>query len=514
MDEEKWADARSLLDQMSSQSIQPVLIDFGGLAYYSCSFPIKEITVEKPEKYCEVETLERDLNAVMSEDRRKTISFFKKWKSRTKIKRLSRYQEYFNKWLRMFTYRVEKRKRDANQLKNIIAEWRLIVAESKIIKSKARIAQKRCFKIWKRCHKNNDITTSVIKLSNYYLKKSLFKKWKLKKSRKQNSNKRNAVIKFRNDMLVQTSFDTIVEKYLEKTKPLRTEYFKKKQMFDTWKRVFSRSQEFSAKELKVSMEDDIMTSRKFLLLWRRKMKIARKKRVRRTVRNWECFTTHLLDFYKCKFVAAKACERRVFSIMKDTIGRKNMMIKSAVFCAWLQCVDVTRRKKAVQVNTKRWLMYRMLGKWQITFRAVNDIRLMNAVRQTVVNVHLKQTFFYDWLQKATDTITEKNKAALQLRKMQLKRKVFMEWHAYSELINIRAEEHYRKTVLSGAFAIFVQGTIGNKRENEAKAIAFSERKLKQKYMRKFKYLVPEPTDIDLTQMITLFNSGDIRYTLM
>ena len=515
MDDDNWEDARSILDEITSQEIQPVLIDFGGLAFYSCSLPIKAITIDPPKENEDQKTLERDINAAIIFDKKKTASVFGQWRAKSQVRRLSHLQEFFNTWVQSYNYNIHKKARETKQLSELFKEWHIIVCETKLSKLDSKQCQKKAFRIWKGEHKDIAITNKIRKNIGVVKRKAFFKKWKLKTTRKLSQNKRNAVVSKHNKIMVDNAFSLWAEKYYLKTRHPRTEYFRKKESFDTWKKVFARSQSLSAREVQAVYEVNNNVMKHFLFVWRRKTRIIIKKRSRRVTNTWEQFATRLVDFYKCKQVSAKACERRIFSKMKETVGRKNKTIESICFQGWKQCVYTSRKAKAVQENSKKWMLYRYYGKWRITWRAITDIRMMATVRETVVNVHLKQNFFDMWVQRATDSVQNKQNSALRLRKKLLKQKVFRAWHIYTELFQIRAEEHYRRTLLSGAFAIFLHGTIGNNREKEMKAIAFRDRRLKQKYMRNFIYLLPSPQDeCDMTDLISVLNSGDPRFTMI
>ena len=514
MDDDNWEDARSILDQMSSQEIQPVLIDFGGLAYYSCSMPLKSLSIDPPNQYDDVPTLERDINAAILFDNKKTAAYFKQWRAKSQVERFGRYQDYFNTWVRHYNYRVQKKERETKQEMTIFKEWRILVCESKLRKFDYKLSVKRAFRFWKAEHKDIEISSKFTKKVAVLKRRAFFKKWKLKTSRKLSQNKRNAVIEKHQRMILNKTFSFWTEKYYMHTRHLRTDYFLKKLMLDRWKKVFARSQSLSAREVQAVYEVNNNRMKKFLCLWRRRARIVMKKRARRVTNTWEQFATRLVDFYKCKQVTAKYCEKRIFAKMKETIGRKNKVIENICFQGWKQLVYTSRKAKAVQMNRNKWTLYRFFGKWRITWRAVTDVRLMTTVQELVVNVHLKQEFFGRWVQRATDSVTNKQDSAIELRRTLLKTKILRAWHYYTEMLQIRAEEHYRKTLLEGSFAIFIHGTIGNSRENEEKAREFRERKLKQKYMRKFRYLLPSPQDMDLTDLITILNSGDPRYTFL
>lgn len=502
----------------------PVLIDFGGLSYYTCGVPLKPLSIEECAENEDFQTLERDIDILIKFDQKHAAILFQKWRARAKVKRLNHYQEIFNQWHRMYTYRIQKKQHEANLLRNCVREWHLFICEKKTQKVSSKVVMKKCFATWKKQHQIFALTTRINKASSKIKKTIFFKKWKSRLARKREMKKKQAVVNLFKTKALQENFSIWYEKYLAKTRILSTDLHKKKQFFHKWNANFELSQKLSTSEVAVRLEHNRLTQTRFFLVWRRKARISIKKRSRKMVGNWSKFTKNIIKYYQVKQISALYAEKRVFGKMKEhLISIQNVFLQQYIE-KWKRFVDLQKKKKQAIASSQSFTLYRALGRWYITWRAVEDLRLTNTVRETVVNPHLKERFFHEWIRKAQESVDTKRNMAILQRKKSLELKIFKAWHCHVEMLNIRAEEHYNRTLITGAFAIFELGTIGNSRENEIKAEKFREMKLKKKYFKKFrsfkafKPVVPEaPVDNSaLAQIISMLNTdvGMIKASLL
>lgn len=491
---DSWEDACSLLEQLSSVKSDPVLIDFGGLSYYTCGIPIKSSQIEEYADTEDFQTLERDIGAFITFDRKNAQNIFQKWRTKAQFKRLNHYQQIFNQWHRMYVFRIQKKEHEANLLRNYIREWRLYICENKATKASGKIASKRCFLTWKKQHQIFSLTTRINKASAKIKKLIFFKKWKNKLAHKRDMKKKQAVSNLFKNKMVNTCFSLWYEKYLTQTRKLRTNYHHKLQYFKRWNTNFELSQKLSTAAVAVHLEHDRLTQVRFFLVWRRKARISMKKRSRKMVNNWAKFTTEMMKFYQVRQNSAKYAQKRVFGKMKERIVAVQGVFLSQYMEKWKRFVDLQKKKKMVIASTQSFAIYRALGRWYISWRACDDMRLINTVRENVINPHLKERFFTQWVVRAQESVDTKRNMAILQRKKSLEFTVFAAWRHYVAMKSIRAEEHYNKTLMTGAFALFMHGTIGNSRENEIKAAKFREKVLKRKYFRRFRlYKHFEPT---------------------
>ena len=514
-----WDAVCSQLSEMSvaDNRFDSVLVDFGGIALYQCDAkePVKSPISKKvfsAWKLIANASHQREVNfllQIIEFDNFKLRKVFMAFKSKAMERRHNQMAYVMKIWTLLATSKRKERERLQENARKLTHYWRNTAMEHAFLKKIGKIVKRKYLAQWKKQFAILSLLPRVQMRADRVRKRRYLRIWRLKCRVHKRKAAAVKVRELRVNIMLASSFDHWRVLYLQQICRIPKEKMMLRAAFIRWRIAQAKEHKIkeSHKEISESRRDKLM--RRAFVKWTRKLRLNQRKKQKRILGKWARFVVREVKFSVLQCRSSLILMQKVFREMKFVLERRNREVKRDYFAAWELFVMRQKQDRECQNVVRSFALSRTFGRWKMLFERNEESREIAYVRSRVVEVQLKRRMFRTWLDRAIESFKRAQITAIRFRKRKLKQKFFQNWHRHCRMLDTRALESRRTSLLRRAFTGFLDICKEKPAEKATIAEVFHSEVLKRRYFDRLRMIADQkhvPTDDDLDDVIAFLNN--------
>lgn len=407
------------------------------------------------------------------------------------------------------TSKRKERERLQENARKVTHYWRNTAMEHAFLKKIGKIVKRKYLAQWKKQFAILSLLPRVQMRADRVRKRRYLRIWRLKCRIHRRKAAAVKVRELRVNIMLAASFDHWRVLYLQQICRIPKEKMMLRAAFMRWRIAQEKEHKIkeSHKEISESRRDKLM--RRAFVKWTRKLRLNQRKKQKRILGKWARFVVREVKFSVLQCRSSLILMQKVFREMKFVLERRNREIKRDYFAAWELFVMRQKQDRECQNVVRSFALSRTFGRWKMLFERNEESREIAYVRSRVVEVQLKHRMFRTWLDRAIESFKRAQITAIRFRKRKLKQKFFQGWHRHCRMLDTRALESRRTSLLRRAFTGFLDICKEKPAEKATIAEVFHSEVLKRRYFDRLRMIADQkhvPTDDDLDDVIAFLNN--------
>ena len=514
-----WDAVCSQLSEMSvaDNRFDSVLIDFGGIALYQCDAkdPSKNSLSQKvftAWRKLSNKAHEREVNfllEIIEFDTYKLQCLFTKFKNKATHRRHTQMAHALKMWSILAQAKRREREKLQQKARSVAHYWRNTAMEHAFLKKIGKIVKRKYFEQWKKQFNILSLMPRVQMRADRVRKRRYLRLWRIKCRLHRRRAASIKVKEMRVNLAVSSCFDRWRVLYLQQIYRVPREKMMQRAAFMRWRIAQQKVHKVkeSQSEIVETRRNKIM--RKAFVRWTRKLRLNQRKKQKRILGKWARFVVREVKFSILQCRSSLILMKRVFREMKFVLDRRNKEIKKDYFAAWELFVMRQKQDKECQNVVRSFALSRTFGRWKMLYERNEESREVEYVKSRVVETQLKRRTFRTWLDRAIESFKRAQITAIRFRKRQLKQRYLRAWLNHRRMLNTRAVEYRKTSLIRRAFSGFLEITKEKPAEKAAIAEVFHSEVLKRRYFDRLRMIADQkhiPTDDDLDDVIAFLNN--------